>query len=300
MYPLASFKADMERLYTLGYRPIGLHDYIDGHIDIPAGTSPVVITFDDALRGQVDFDDNGQISPDCGAGVLEAMHVEHPDWALKATFFVLPMKGTTEYFYQKQYSQQKLQWLNQQGFEIGNHTVHHLAGIKSWPDSRVMAEFAGAQALIDQIVPGYNVDLLALPFGVFPKNQKLVITGESGGVTYHNVCALLAGAEPAPSMASKKFKPYRVPRIIPGTGRFEIAYWLDYLEKHKGQKYISDGDPNTITVAASRVSDVAKDRLYQQGLFFRSYDGTTITNIALEPPTAAPTNSAVKSASTKM
>lgn len=276
-YPLYGFRKDMERIYKLGYRPVSLHEFVTGRMDVPAGLSPVVITFDDALRGQLDYDEAGNIKPDCAVGVLEAMHAKHADWPLKATFFIIPMKGSETFFYQKDYSQQKLQWLVQNGFELGNHTVHHLTGMRHFSDAQVLAEFSGAVELIEKNVPGYNVDTLALPYGIYPKNVKLVISGESGGVTYHNICALKAGAGPALPPASIKFNPYLIPRMIPGDGRMEIGWWLSYLKAHKNMLYVSDGDPNTVTVPEVDKSRVMMARLTKNGLYFRTY--TPITRV---------------------
>ena len=270
-YPASKFKADMERLYALGYRPINLTELVTGHIDCPAGKTPVVITFDDALPGQIDFDPNGNVTPNCAVGILEQMHAEHQDWPLRATFFVLPRKGQTNYFYQVQFSRQKLQWLAANGFELGNHTVHHLPGIRSWPDKRVEGEFAVAAKMIDENVPGYNVDLLALPFGVYPRHIALVKSGSYNGLTYRNICAMMAGAAPAPAPFTKAWNPYRVQRIIPGYGRFEIGWWLTYLQAHKAKRYISDGDPNTVTVPTMLVKEVIPARIQKLGLHLRTY-----------------------------
>lgn len=270
------FRNDMEELYKLGYRPVSLSDYVKDHIDCPAGTSPVVLTFDDAVRGQIDYTPDGRIDPNCAVGILQQMHAEHADWPLKATFFVLPERGMTDYFYQPEYSQAKLQWLAQNGFELGNHTVHHLMGMYSWPDARVQKEFADAQAMIDQNVPGYKVDLLALPYGVFPKNKKLVQNGEADGTSYHNICALKAGANPAPSPAMKGFDPFYLPRIEPADngqagGRFMLQYWLNYLKANPMKRYISDGDPNTVTVPSILQAQVDKKAIEAQGLHLRTY-----------------------------
>jgi peptidoglycan/xylan/chitin deacetylase (PgdA/CDA1 family) len=274
--PSSVFRADMEQLYKLGYRPVRLTDYIEGKIDCPAGTSPIVLTFDDAVRGQLDYTADGKIDPDCAVGILQQMHTEHPDWPLKATFFVLPRKGMTDYFYQPEYSQAKLQWLSQNGFELGNHTVHHLMGMNHWQDARVEQEFAGAQTMIDQNVPGYKVDLLALPYGVFPKDHKLVISGQSNGVSYYNICALKAEYNPAPSPVAKNFNPYFVPRIEPyyaGTGDkpFMLKYWLNYLQQNPMKRYISDGDPNTLTVPSILAAQVDKKKVAADGLHLRTY-----------------------------
>jgi hypothetical protein len=270
-YHISDFRNDMEKLYDLGYRPVNLSDMLHGNINVPAGMSPVVLTFDDSLPGQIDYDANGNITPDCVVGVLQTMHQEHPDWALKGTFFVLPRKGYSDYFFQPDYSKAKLQWLVANGFELGNHTIHHLRGIKDWPNSRVEQEFAQAATLIDSNIPNYNVDTLALPYGVFPKNQKLVISGSWNGEHYHNICALLAGAGPCPSPIARKFNPYRLQRIIPGNERFALQFWLKDLSLHPIKRYISDGDPNTFTVPTFLADDVDPARLKATGCMERTY-----------------------------
>ncbi|HEX5324650.1 MAG TPA: polysaccharide deacetylase family protein [Capsulimonadaceae bacterium] len=274
--PSNVFRADMEKLYSLGYRPVNLSDYVEGKISCPPGTSPVILTFDDAVRGQLDYTPDGKIDPNCAVGVLQAMHTEHTDWPMKGTFFVLPRKGMTDYFYQPEYSQAKLQWLAQNGFELGNHTIHHLMGMNHWQDARVEQEFAGAKTMIDQNVPNYKVDLLALPYGVFPKNKKLVISGQAGGVSYHNICALRAEYNPAPSPVAKDFNPYYLPRIEPefrgvSDQRFMLSYWLNYLQKNPMKRYVSDGDPNTLTVPAILAAQVDQKKVTADGLHLRTY-----------------------------
>ena len=283
-YPAAAFKQDMEWLYAHNYRPISLTDYVSGKIDCPAGMSPVILTFDDALRGQFNYTTDGKVDPGCAVGILDDMHARHPDWPLKGTFFVLTDIGTTlpPPFYQKKFAQGKMDYLVREGFEIGNHTIHHKAGIRHWPDSQVEAELAGAVTNIHAYEPNYAVNTLALPYGVFPKNKKLVIGGASGGVTYHNICALKAGADPAASPMGKDFyghlfDPYYIPRIIPGAGKFTIRYWLDVLEKDKTLKYVSDGDPNTYTVNAIAKGQLSAPRLQKAHLHLRVYNGTQIS-----------------------
>ncbi len=280
-YPAAAFRRDIQWLYDHNYRPISLHDYVLGKIDCPAGVSPVILTFDDALRGQFNYTSDGKIDPDCAVGVLDDFHAKHPDWLLKGTFFVLTDIGTKlpPPFYQKEYAQGKMDYLIKEGFEIGNHTIHHLAGIRHWPDARVQAELAGALANIHQYEPSYAVDTLAMPFGVFPKNKKLVISGASGGVTYHNICALKAGADPAASpmgkdFYGKPFNPYYIPRIIPGAGNYTIHYWLELMEKQKTLKFISDGDPSTYTVNTIAKGQMNLARLKNGHFHLRTYNGT--------------------------
>src|SRR5689334_1757587 len=48
MRSIPNFRHDLERLYKEGYRPISMKEYLDNRIDLPAGMSPVLLTFDDA------------------------------------------------------------------------------------------------------------------------------------------------------------------------------------------------------------------------------------------------------------
>ena len=158
-------------------------------------------------------------------------------------------------------------------------------GMQRMSDAEVEQEFAGGIAGIHHYLPGYSVQTLALPYGVFPRHRKLVIQGQSGGVYYHHVCAMDAGWYPAPSPLSKAFRPYAVPRIIPGDAHTRpgsvdtIRYWLAYLEAHKGEKFVSDGDPNTYTVAASKMALLDQAKLRKEGFRLRDYTGTHLAAV---------------------
>ena len=294
-YPAAEFRKDMEWLYAHQYRPVTLAEYAQGQINCPAGMSPVIITFDDALVGQFSETALGKVSSSCAVGILEDMHARHPDWPLKATFFVLtdedpkmPKPFTVPHDPslpdQNAFAQDKMTHLVQDGFEIGNHTLHHHLRMQRMSDAEVEAEFAGGVAGIHHYLPGYNVQTLALPYGVYPRNKRLVMSGQSGGVTYHHVCAMQAGWYPAPSPFSKTFKPYSIPRIIPADEHTKpgstntIRYWLAKLETSKEEKFVSDGDPTTYTVPASQMARLDRARLQKAGFRLRDYLGTRLAS----------------------
>ena len=117
----SNFENDLDRLYEEGYRPISLADYLSNRINLPAGSSPVVLTFDDARASQFRYLPDGSLDPDCAVGILTQFHEEHPDFPLKATFFVLPKCA----FEEPKTAVKKLKALVAWGFELGNHTVHH-------------------------------------------------------------------------------------------------------------------------------------------------------------------------------
>ncbi len=89
----ANFRRDLEMLYARGYRLVALGDVLDGRIAVPAGTTPVVLTFDDSSPGQFRYlESNGsvELDPQSGMGILESFANERPDFGRSATFYVLP------------------------------------------------------------------------------------------------------------------------------------------------------------------------------------------------------------------
>lgn len=111
------FRNDLQELYDRNYVLIGLGDYITGSIDIPAGKSPAVLTFDGGSPSQFQLLDNqgGELvpDPDCAVGILMDFSHKHPGFGHAATFFV-----NAEPFGQPEYRQEKLQMLDLWGFEI--------------------------------------------------------------------------------------------------------------------------------------------------------------------------------------
>jgi peptidoglycan/xylan/chitin deacetylase (PgdA/CDA1 family) len=241
-----------------------MSEYLENRIDLPLGKSPVLLTFDDSIESQFRYLPDGSLDPNCALGILEAFHKEHPDFPTKATFFVLPSR----LFDQSGLREQKLQELVDKGFDIGNHTVTHRL-LRRLPDTEVQKEIASAADRLQKIAPKARIETLALPGGVLPRNQALLKSGQWEGISYTNQATFLAGAEPSPPPASKKFKPMRLPRVLAVEEPMGITYWLNMLRDTPGMRYISDGDPNTITVPKFKADTVEKARL--QGKNLRTY-----------------------------
>lgn len=244
----AGFRQDLQRLYDAGYRPIGLADLLDDQIDIPAGTSPVVITFDDSSPGQFRFVEKGGemvVDPDCAVGVMEAFHAAHPDFPLRAAFFVLPAADPPHnLFGQDEYQKEKLRYLVERGFEIGNHTYWHQR-LDEVNDQEVLRQLAIPSKMVQEAVPGYRLRFLALPLGMWPKNRSLAIEGSFEGIDYHHDAVLMAASAPAPSPNSKEYDRYSLERVQ--VFENSLQEWLDRLAVNPLKRYVSDGNPNTIT-----------------------------------------------------
>jgi peptidoglycan/xylan/chitin deacetylase (PgdA/CDA1 family) len=260
----AAFRHDLERLYAEGYRPVALRDYLDDHIALPPGKSPVIFTFDDARESQFRYRPDGSLDPDCALGILQAFAKTHPDFPAKATFYVLPLSA----FGQPADASKKMQALLAQGFEIGNHTVSHNR-LDHMSDADVQKELGNCVALIHKLAPQAQIDTVALPLGIAPRNRALLASGEYQGQHYANRAVLLVGAGPAPSPVAAKFKPMRLPRIQANELPYGITFWLDILKRHPNLRFVSDGDPNTVTVPRSQADKVDKSHL--NGLTLRTY-----------------------------
>jgi peptidoglycan/xylan/chitin deacetylase (PgdA/CDA1 family) len=253
---IANFRRDLEQLYDQGYRPVGMADYIDGKIGVPAGTRPVVITFDDSSDGQFRYlTNNGkpEIDPDCAVGILISFHKLHPDFDLKGAFFVLPgAKEPHKLFGQPEFEAQKLKELVALGFEIGNHTLWH-ADLAKYDPTVVQEQIALAAQAIEKMVPTFRVRALALPFGNYPQDLQLVRNGSYRGFSYHYDAVLRVTGGPARSPFSMQADLTHLPRIqVTGT---DLTNWLEYFEKHPTEGFVSDGDANTVSFPRALLSE---------------------------------------------
>jgi peptidoglycan/xylan/chitin deacetylase (PgdA/CDA1 family) len=244
-----NFRQDLERLYARGYRLLALNDLLDGRIALPAGTTPVVLTFDDSSPGQFRYlERNGalEIDPRSGVGVLEAFRRDRPDFGRAATFFVLPgASRPNRLFNQPEHEGRKLRYLVSQGYEIGNHTLWH-ANLGKYDEDVVRAQVAEAQVWIQRHVPDYRPRTIALPHGVYPRDVRWVLNGTAKGTTYRHEAILMVAGGPAPSPFARTFDPTRLPRIQ--AVERDLAYWLTYFDRNPGERFVSDGDPATIAL----------------------------------------------------
>ena len=248
-----NFRRDLQRLWERGYRLVALNDYVDGRIALPAGTTPLILTFDDSSPGQFRYLQRGSdwvIDPECGIGILEAFAREHPGFGRAATFYVLPgASRPNKLFNQDEYAGKKLQYLVANGYEIGNHTLWH-ANLGKYDENIVRGQIAEAQVWIQRHVPDYRPRTIALPHGVYPKDVGWAVRGTAKGASYQHDAILMVAGGAAPSPFSRGFDALRLPRIQ--AVEHDLAYWLSYFEKHPDERFVSDGDPASVTVPGTK------------------------------------------------
>lgn len=247
----AEFRAELKRLYREDYRPVTAAQLVSGDIDVPAGTHPVVLTFDDSTASQVRITKDGEPKPDTAVGILTAFGEQHPDFTPTATFYVNadPFAGDNR----------ALAWLHDNGYEIGAHTSTH-ANLGSLDSAGVQREFASNVSGIKAAAPGASVRTMALPLGIFPNDRRLARRGSWNDGSYRFDGVMLVGANPAPSPFAG-LDGAGVPRIRSGKGKvkFDSAYWLDWLAKHPTRRYTSDGQRDVVSFPRRMANDLVND-----------------------------------------
>lgn len=248
-----AFRNDLEYYYNKGYRMIKLSDYIDGKINVEYGYSPIILTFDDGNANNIlvtGLDDNGDIiiDKDSAVGILEEYKKKYPDYNVTAIFFV-----TDALFNQSEYNEKILNWLVDNGYEIGNHTKGHNNFTKI--DTDMTQEVVGYMYnKLESIIGNKYSHIVALPFGS-PYNQshsnyKYILNGSYNGNTYNTISTLRVGWESEVSPFSNDFDKTFLKRCRAYDNNgidFDIEMNFRILDS---KRYISDGDVNTIVTSS--------------------------------------------------
>ncbi|KOU41858.1 polysaccharide deacetylase family protein [Streptomyces sp. WM6378] len=249
------FRAELERLAGERYVPVTAREFSSGKMDIPAGTHPVVLTFDDSTVSQFRLGTDGRPAPDTAVGILLDTARKHPGFRPVATFFVNADP------FSEPGGRKSLDWLAKHEFEVGNHTLRHTA-LGTVDDDTAQKAIADNQKAITQAVPGLSVVSLALPNGSMSRSRQLALKGAADGVSYQHEGVYLVGADPAPSPFSTTFDRGAIPRIRSqaATGpeaQFTSTAWLDKLRDGTVKRYTSDGDPKKISFPKSEEARLA-------------------------------------------
>jgi hypothetical protein len=251
----AEFRRELERLWREGYRPIRASDLVNGTIDVPRGTTPVVLTFDDSTTNQAALTEAGELDPETAAGILVDFARTHPGFEPAATFYV-----NREPFAAAERTGELLNVLAGLGFEIANHTQDHIP-LGTLTPEEVQQQLVLGNRVIREYLPDADIATMALPLGSVPDREELAVGGSWDGEPYRFAGVLLVGAEPAPSPFSTAFAPGGIPRIRSTPDRSVdngSADWLGRLTREPELRFVSDGDPSTVTVAPGREGDVGE------------------------------------------
>lgn len=264
----SEFEAILETLYNQGFRLISMKDFIECNIDVPAGTMPMVFTFDDGTPGQFNLiEENGtlKVNPKSAVGIMMAFNEKHPDFGLKGIFYV-NMDIGDKTFKGAGSLKDRFEILLDLGMELGTHTWGHVNYKKDAKTAEQVIESLGKnQKAASEIIPGLEFYSLALPYGSIPGSddlKALLREGSYGDIRYKHQSIMAVGSNPAKPSISPDYNPGYVPRIrMQGMEPAvqDLTWWLPKMTADR--MFVSDGDPDTIVVPVSR-----KDRVDESGL----------------------------------
>ena len=253
---------DLLTLYEKGYRPIRLNDYVSGNITTPAGFTPVVITFDDGNKNNFEYLEDNNIDENSAISILLDFGKEYPDFNPTATFF---LNGDVP-FGQSDRIVEKIEFLLENGMDVGNHTRTH-ANFTKITKEDLQKEIGGQAQHIESFIQdkSYKVDTIALPFGSRPKDESLtpfLKQGNYEGVDYNNVAILNVGWNPAHSPYDSRFNFESIPRIRASEMKVDnvgMYNYIQYFDNNPTERFISDGFPEIITVPEGKLELINPD-----------------------------------------
>lgn len=262
-----AFKEDLEYYYQNNYRMIRLIDYVNGKIDTEYGKSPIVLTFDDGNIDNIkvtglDADGNIIIDPNSAVGILEEFKSKYPDFNVTATFFV-----TANLFNQPEYNEKILKYLIENGYDIGNHTQNH-DNLSNTTEEKTEYVIGNVYEKLESIIGNKYVNIVALPFGTpylsTHKNFDNILNSTYNNKTYNTISTLRVGWEPDYSPFSTTFNKNFIKRCraYDNNGNdFDIKYVFNNILKNN--RFISDGDSNTIVTSKANEKYLNDNDLYK-------------------------------------
>lgn len=259
-----NFRKDLERLYQEGYVPISMSDLVNGHIDIPAGKTPVVFTFDDGSETNFKILEDGSIDPNCVIGIFEEFQSKYPDFVPKATFYL----NHERFFGNGEHQQRKLDYLIEHGYELANHTSTHgkLTELTAEQGKQIIVE----QAAYLELLTGQTSFHFSVPFGKKPEDYATWPNDANAFDGYTMLSSVNVGWNPIVSPFDNAFDRFSINRITCGEDEAEMHYWLDNLKNYPEQRYISDGNAQTIVFPKEQMAKLNPE--LAQNYTIKTYD----------------------------
>ena len=253
----ADFWNDLQTLYDQGYRLISMADLVNNNITTPAGYTPVVLSFDDGLPSAFSLMElpDGTLAPVPGTAVyiLNAFYEKNPDFGRTAIFFV---NGRPRPFDGAGTLQERFAYLLDHGFELGNHSYTH-ANFARLNGQRLQRDIGLLDQFIRYYAPDFEPLVLAYPFGIRPRAslRHYALQGEYYGVPYSYAWALRVGNTGVPAVPHHvNFDPSNVSRVVASDDSTyyyivpDLGHLLRVFEQNPRLRFISDGDPDVVTV----------------------------------------------------
>ncbi len=226
------FKADLQKFYDMGFRPVLASEYLANKMVLPPGASPIVMTFDDSNPTQFKLMPDGAVDPNCAVGIWQAFAKDHPDFPVHGTFFFLPDHPWGPH----REAAKKVKMIQAMGSEIANHTIHH-PFLNKLSDAKVEWELGTATERLEALgQPAPHS--FALPYGVWPKHKSIFAGFNWKGKRITFTGVFMAGGGPALSPNNPRFKPLHVPRMLAISGEDGTDFYLGRIKAGKYKLYV--------------------------------------------------------------
>ena len=253
----ADFRNDLQMLYDQGYRLISMADLVNNNITTPRGYTPVVLSFDDGLPSafsMIELED-GTLAPKPGTAVyiINEFYEKNPDFGRTAIFFI---NGRPEPFRGAGTLEERFRYLLDYGFELGNHSYSHANFVRLNAQS-LQRDIGRLDQLLRRYAPDFEPLVFAYPFSIRPRRSLMhyILEGEYDGKPYSYAWALRVGNTGSPAVPHHiNFDPVNVSRVVASdisTYYYvvpDLGHLLRRFKENPELRFISDGDPNTVTV----------------------------------------------------
>jgi peptidoglycan/xylan/chitin deacetylase (PgdA/CDA1 family) len=287
---LENFRKDLKALHDAGYRPVTMRQVLEGNIDIPQGTTPVVFTMDDATRGQFYLRPDGSVDPNTMMGSWMSFKEQNPSWGPGGMVWcILPAAAHPSNFFGETADREtpreqreanirkKMEIIVRDGHEVCNHTLYHARLDRASGVQQAMDWIGIGEDSIKAYLPAdYDIVTFALPLGMWPAQKSAAWEGTyRNGKRYENKVVLEVSGGPSVTPWDTRWDPHSVDRFIVAPGALEAQ--LRRWEQDPTNRYISDGDPQTISYPASQAQYLNRSAL----------GGRTPREVAAAAPAAA-------------
>ena len=261
---LENFRKDLKALHDAGYRPVTMRQVLEGNIDIPRGTTPVVFTMDDATRGQFYLRPDGSVDTNTMMGSWMSFKEQNPSWGPGGMVWcILPAAAHPSNFFgetkdrdtpreQREANiRKKMEIIVRDGHEVCNHTLYHARLDRASGVQQAMDWIGIGEDSIKAYLPAdYDIVTFALPLGMWPDQKSAAWEGTyRNGKRYENKVVLEVSGGPSVTPWDTRWDPHSVDRFIVAPGALERQ--LQHWERDPTNRYVSDGDPRTVSYPAS-------------------------------------------------
>lgn len=145
------------------------------------------------------------------------------------------------------------------GHEICNHTLYHARLDRASSDAQAQEWIGRGEDSIQVYLPAdYDIVTLGLPLGMWPQNRQLAMSGNYNGSPYEYDAVLEVAGGPNVSPFDREFDGHSIDRmpVSPNVLERQLATY----DSTPARRYVSDGEPNVISVPQADEGKVTRDR----------------------------------------